>query len=93
MPALVRAGPGLGVLLHAVARARAGRWPRATSSCACRELSRRRSASAILREHFALLGRSLVERALLWYAPLPRLREAHPRRGRHRPGRAPARAR
>jgi KDO2-lipid IV(A) lauroyltransferase len=31
--------------------------------------------AAVLREHFALLGRSLLERGVLWYAPPERLKE------------------
>ncbi|MFM8768862.1 MAG: lipid A biosynthesis acyltransferase [Rubrivivax sp.] len=65
-------GRGFGALLRASARERLGiarcnlelcfpQWPEARRA-------------ALLREHFALLGRSLLERGLLWYAPPERLK-------------------
>jgi KDO2-lipid IV(A) lauroyltransferase len=72
MGLLVRVGRGLGRVLLVFARRRRHIARRNLELCfpsadaAWRE--------AVLREHFALLGRSLVERALLWYAPLERLR-------------------
>lgn len=72
MSALVKVGRGAGALLHLLGSRR-------------REIARRNLAlcfpsldpqarEALVREHFALLGRSLVERALLWYASVERLR-------------------
>jgi KDO2-lipid IV(A) lauroyltransferase len=65
-------GRGFGALLHAFARKRLTiarcnlelcfpQWPEARRA-------------AVLREHFALMGRSLLERGLLWYAPTERLK-------------------
>ncbi|MFZ4650658.1 MAG: lipid A biosynthesis acyltransferase [Rubrivivax sp.] len=72
MPALVRLGRGVGALLYALGRRRRAVAARNLALCLPQlDAAQRR---AVLREHFALLGRSLVERALLWYAPLPRLR-------------------
>jgi lauroyl/myristoyl acyltransferase len=60
----------LGAALGAAACAGAGRAGAsrcATSSCACP--SWRAERRALVREHFGWLGRSLLERGLLWYAP------------------------
>ena len=64
-------GRGLGHLLHALAAERRGIARRNIDLCFPQmPLAERR---AVVREHFALLGRSYVERALLWYAPRERL--------------------
>ncbi|MEY3273771.1 MAG: hypothetical protein RLZZ341_2677 [Pseudomonadota bacterium] len=72
MPMLVRVGRGLGALLFVFARRRRHIARRNLALC----FPQRDAAwrEAVLREHFALLGRSLVERALLWYAPVDRVR-------------------
>ena len=72
LPLLALLGRGLGLLLHALGRGR-------------REVARRNVAlclpalpaagqRALVREHFQWLGRSLLERGLLWYASPSRLR-------------------
>lgn len=72
LPLLAMLGRGLGQLLHALGRGR-------------REVARRNVAlclpglsaaeqRALVREHFQWLGRSLLERGLLWYASPARLR-------------------
>jgi len=72
LPVLAALGRGLGWLLHALGRGR-------------REVARRNVAlclpglsaaeqRALVREHFQWLGRSLLERSLLWYASPARLR-------------------
>jgi KDO2-lipid IV(A) lauroyltransferase len=72
LPLLAMLGRGLGRLLHALGRGR-------------REVARRNVAlclpglsaaeqRALVREHFQWLGRSLLERGLLWYASPARLR-------------------
>ncbi len=66
-------GRGLGALLHAAAGSRRqGRaaQSRAVLSARCRW----RSADALAREHFRWLGRSILERGLLWWAPRERLK-------------------
>jgi KDO2-lipid IV(A) lauroyltransferase len=71
MPLLVALGRGLGGLLYRVGRSRRRIGRRNLALClpnlpeAARE--------AVLREHFALLGRSFLERALLWWAPRTRV--------------------
>ena len=72
MPLLVRVGRLLGHLLRVLAPRRRRVAERNLELCFPHlPASHRR---AFLREHFALLGRSLVERALLWYAPVERVR-------------------
>ncbi|MDZ7589171.1 MAG: lipid A biosynthesis acyltransferase [Rubrivivax sp.] len=72
LPLLAGLGRGLGRLLHALGRSR-------------REVARRNVAlclpglsaaeqGALVRQHFQWLGRSLLERGLLWYASPARLR-------------------
>ena len=63
----------------------------ATSSCACPS-STSRARRALACEHFQWLGRSLLERGLLWYAPRRAAEAADPRRGRRRLRRAQRRA-
>ena len=72
MSALVRVGRGLGWLLLVFARRRRRIAQRNLELCFPHADVAWRAA--VLREHFALLGRSLVERALLWYAPVARVR-------------------
>ncbi len=72
MPALVALGRGLGALLYHFARRRRRVAERNLALCFAAHPAAERDA--ILREHFALLGRSLLERALLWYAPVARLK-------------------
>ena len=72
LPILAAMGRGLGRLLHAVGRSR--------RRVALRNVERcfpgwsRREQEALVREHFEYLGRSLLERAVLWWAPASRLR-------------------
>jgi Kdo2-lipid IVA lauroyltransferase/acyltransferase len=54
--------------------AHAGASPCATSNCACPRLPAAERA-ALARQHFGWLGRSLLERGLLWYASPARLRQ------------------
>lgn len=72
MGALVRVGRGLGRVLLVLARRRRHIAQRNLQLCFPQADATWRQA--VLREHFALLGRSLVERALLWYAPVQRVR-------------------
>ena len=72
MPLLVRVGRGFGRLLLVFAARRRHIARRNLELCFPQQDAAWREA--VLREHFALLGRSLVERALLWYAPVQRLR-------------------
>jgi KDO2-lipid IV(A) lauroyltransferase len=64
-------GRGMGALLHRFGRARRRIALRNLELC-FPELSPQARA-AVVREHFALLGRSLVERGLLWYGSRERL--------------------
>jgi Kdo2-lipid IVA lauroyltransferase/acyltransferase len=65
-------GRGLGAVLHLLARRRRRIALRNLELCfpAWPEARRR----AVVREHFGWLGRSLVERGLLWFAPGERLK-------------------
>ena len=72
MPVLVTVGRVLGRLLYALARER--RYIAMRNIELCFPQWEPDQQRAVVREHFALLGRSLVERALLWYAPVSRLR-------------------
>ena len=71
LPVQAALGTALGRALHALAPARR-RVALANVALCLPELDARARA-ALVREHFAWLGRSLVERALLWYAPRARL--------------------
>ncbi|MCC6248636.1 MAG: lipid A biosynthesis acyltransferase [Rubrivivax sp.] len=73
LPLAVQAALGrlLGRLLHRFGRARR-RVALANVALCLPELDAAARA-ALVREHFQWLGRSLVERALLWYAPRARL--------------------
>lgn len=72
LPLLASFGTLLGRLLHAVARARRGVALRNLELC-LPELGHERRR-AIVREHFEWLGRSLLERGVLWYARRARLK-------------------
>jgi KDO2-lipid IV(A) lauroyltransferase len=65
-------GRGLGALLHALARSRRRIALRNLELCFPEKSEAERAALA--REHFAWLGRSLLERGLLWWAPPERLK-------------------
>jgi KDO2-lipid IV(A) lauroyltransferase len=71
LPLLALLGRGLGALLHAFGRARR-RVALANVALCLPELDAR-ARRALVREHFGWIGRSLLERALLWYAPRARL--------------------
>lgn len=64
-------GRGLGWLMHALAGARR-RVALANVALCLPELSRAQR-EALVREHFALLARSILERGLLWHASAQRL--------------------
>jgi KDO2-lipid IV(A) lauroyltransferase len=76
LPLRVQAGIGsaLGALLHALAGARRRIATRNIELC-LPELDAAARAR-LVREHFAWLGRSIVERGLLWYAPRERIQRA-----------------
>jgi KDO2-lipid IV(A) lauroyltransferase len=65
-------GRGGGALLYRLARTRRRVAERNLELC-MPELPRA-EREALVREHFRWLGRSLLERGLLWYAPVERLR-------------------
>ena len=64
-------GAGLGSLLHALATSRRRVALRNVELC-LPELDAKARAR-LVREHFRWLGRSMLERGLLWYAPRARL--------------------
>ena len=72
LSALAQVGRGFGVLLYRFGRERRAIAERNIELCfpALDKTAR----DALVREHFALLGRSLLERGLLWYAPIERLK-------------------
>jgi len=74
LPLSVQAGigRGFGEVLHLCARRRRGIAQRNLELCFPDWTEEERAA--VLREHFVLLGRSLLERGLLWYAPPERLK-------------------
>lgn len=72
MPALVALGRGLGHLLYRLGHSRRKVGRRNLALCLPELTAQERDAA--LREHFALLGRSLLERALLWWAPAERVK-------------------
>lgn len=76
LPLRVQAGLGsaLGALLHALAGSRRRIAARNIELC-LPELDASARAR-LVREHFAWLGRSIVERGLLWYAPRERIQRA-----------------
>lgn len=65
-------GRGFGAVLLRCARQRRGIAQRNLALCFPQWSEGQRAA--VLREHFALLGRSLLERGVLWYAPPERLK-------------------
>ena len=73
LPLAVQAalGRGLGRLLHRFGRSR--RRVAEVNVALCLPDLDAAARAALVREHFGWLGRSLVERALLWYAPRARL--------------------
>ncbi len=72
LPLLAALGRGVGRLLHRTARSRREVALRNVALC-LPELSAAEQAS-LVRQHFQWLGRSLLERSLLWYASAARLR-------------------
>jgi KDO2-lipid IV(A) lauroyltransferase len=70
---LASLGRALGAALHAFGTSRR-RVALANVALCLPELDER-ARRALVREHFGWLGRSLLERALLWYAPAARLRQ------------------
>jgi Kdo2-lipid IVA lauroyltransferase/acyltransferase len=71
LPLQAALGGGLGRLLHAFAHGR--RRVALANVALCLPDLDEAARAALVREHFVWLGRSLVERALLWYAPRARL--------------------
>ncbi len=72
LPVLAALGRGLGSVLHVFGRARRAVARRNVALC-LPHLSVAQQ-QALVREHFAWLGRSLLERSLLWYAAPKRLK-------------------
>ncbi|HSQ71426.1 MAG TPA: lipid A biosynthesis acyltransferase, partial [Rubrivivax sp.] len=72
LPLLSVLGRGVGLLLHALGRGRREVALRNVALC-LPELSAAEQ-QALVRRHFQWLGRSLLERGLLWYASPARLR-------------------
>ena len=72
LPLLASAGRLLGRLLHATAASRRKVALRNVEICFPQWSQPERDA--LVREHFQWLGRSLLERGLLWYAPVSRLK-------------------
>jgi len=72
MPALVALGRGLGHLLYRVGHSR--RKVGLRNLALCLPALSEQERDNVLREHFALLGRSILERALLWWAPAKRVK-------------------
>ena len=72
LPLLAMLGRGLGLLLHALGRGRRGVARRNVALCLPGLAAAEQRA--LVREHFQWLGRSLLERGLLWYASPARLR-------------------
>jgi len=72
LPVLALLGRGIGLVLHALAGGRRAVALRNVALC----LPERSAAEqrALVREHFQWLGRSLLERGLLWYAGEARLK-------------------
>jgi len=72
LPLQAAVGGGFGRLLHALARGRRRVAERNMALC-LPELDAA-AQRELVREHFGLLGRSLLERGLLWHAPPARLK-------------------
>jgi KDO2-lipid IV(A) lauroyltransferase len=64
-------GRGLGALLHTLAGSRRHIALRNVELCLPERTPAERAA--LVREHFGWLGRSILERGLLWHAPVERL--------------------
>lgn len=72
LPVLAALGRGLGLVLHALAHSRRRVALRNVQRCLpAWDAARQR---ALVREHFQYLGRSLLERGVLWWASPARLR-------------------
>jgi KDO2-lipid IV(A) lauroyltransferase len=72
LPVLAALGRGLGRLLHALARSRRRIAQRNVELCFPQMGKAERDA--LVREHFQWLGRSILERSILWYSSHDRLR-------------------
>ena len=72
LPVLAALGRGLGRLLHALAGSRR-RIARRNVELCFPEMSEA-ERHALVREHFQWLGRSILERGILWFAPHARLK-------------------
>jgi KDO2-lipid IV(A) lauroyltransferase len=72
LPLLARLGRGIGSLLHTFGRSRRAVALRNLELCMPEMAAAERQA--LVREHFKWLGRSLLERGLLWYASPARLK-------------------
>jgi len=72
LPLLAAVGRGFGRLLHALAGSRRRIALRNLELCFPEMPEKERRA--LVREHFQWLGRSMLERGLLWFAPVSRLR-------------------
>lgn len=72
LPVLAALGRGLGRLLHALARSRRRVALRNVQRCLPQWDAARQEG--LVREHFEYLGRSLLERGVLWWASPARLR-------------------
>jgi len=72
MPVQAALGGGLGRVLHALARSRRDIARRNLALCLPEKSEAERHV--LVREHFQWLGRSILERGLLWYAPVARLK-------------------
>ena len=72
LPAQALLGRALGRLLHAVAGSRRRIALRNVELCFPEKPAAERAQ--LVREHFQWLGRSILERGLLWYAPAERLK-------------------
>jgi Kdo2-lipid IVA lauroyltransferase/acyltransferase len=69
---LASIGRGVGLLLHALARSRRSIARRNVELCFPQMSEATRNA--LVREHFQWLGRSILERGVLWYAPAERVK-------------------
>lgn len=72
LPVLAVLGRGVGLMLHALAATRRDIARRNVALCFPQKSEAERHA--LVRQHFQWLGRSILERGLLWYASPTRLR-------------------
>jgi Kdo2-lipid IVA lauroyltransferase/acyltransferase len=72
LPVLAALGRGVGRLLHALAGTRRQIARRNVELCFPEKAEAERHA--LVREHFQWLGRSILERGVLWFASTPRLK-------------------